>query len=357
MSKLIISILLGLTATIYAQNNPFDSLDILAKTSIYFNFGKYDITPESAIILDSFALFCNGEGIDKLSLEAHTDVRGSTKDNMLLSQKRASSTKAYLKKRISSEINFTSNELGETMPRSIDGTEAGHAQNRRVDIAAIKVFRMIKIEGQIVDQESNKGIPARIYFNTQEAKDSIETDPSGNFSKDVRDHTVVGLDVYAEGYFYETRIIKVIPSLPKLQFSLPILKANAVADINNLYFVGNQAILLKHSYPQLDKLYYFLDLNPMLKIEIAGHINAPNQDPETLSKDRFELSVRRAKMVYDFLINRGIDPKRLKYEGYGNRFMKYPKAKLEKFQKLNRRVEIKVLETGVVISKADKPKN
>ena len=87
-----------------------------------------------------------------------------------------------------------------------------------------------------------------------------------------------------------------------------------------------------------------MQVNPQLKIEIAGHINYPNSPPVEQDSWYWQLSVARAKLVYDYLLENNIDSSRIKYAGYGNTQMRYPKATSEQEQALNRRVEIRVLE-------------
>ena len=87
-----------------------------------------------------------------------------------------------------------------------------------------------------------------------------------------------------------------------------------------------------------------MQLNDTITIEIAGHINRPNYPPvDKLSWD-FKLSEKRAKMVYDYLLENNIPKERISYKGYGNFQMRYPKARSEKEQAQNRRVEIRVIE-------------
>ena len=116
-----------------------------------------------------------------------------------------------------------------------------------------------------------------------------------------------------------------------------------VADIENLYFVGDQAILLPKSEPELPKILKFMEINPKIKVEIAGHINLPNQGPVPENTCQFKLSVRRAKLVYDYLIDKGINPERIQYKGYGNSKMRFPMGVTAEQQAQNRRVEIMIL--------------
>ncbi|MEM0991433.1 MAG: OmpA family protein, partial [Bacteroidota bacterium] len=114
-------------------------------------------------------------------------------------------------------------------------------------------------------------------------------------------------------------------------------------DLKNFYFVGNQPILLKRSESELPKLLKFMQYNKDIIIEIAGHVNRPNEGPVSTQTFSYRLSVDRAKTVYDYLLANGIAINRMKYKGYGNWKMRYPNATNTEQQAANRRVEIKVL--------------
>jgi outer membrane protein OmpA-like peptidoglycan-associated protein len=70
--------------------------------------------------------------------------------------------------------------------------------------------------------------------------------------------------------------------------------------------------LKKESFVELANLIEYLNKNPTVKIEIGGHTDTRDDDAKNL-----ELSTRRAKVVYDYLIQKGIQPNRLSYKGYG----------------------------------------
>ncbi len=130
----------------------------------------------------------------------------------------------------------------------------------------------------------------------------------------------------------------------ELDVQLPPVKEGKKVDIQNLYFVGNQAILLEKSEPELPKILKFMEINPHIKIEIAGHINRPKSPPVGIESWDYDLSRRRALLVYDYLIDNGIAKDRLTYKAYGNWEMRFPNATSDNEQAANRRVEIRVLE-------------
>ena len=79
-----------------------------------------------------------------------------------------------------------------------------------------------------------------------------------------------------------------------------------------MFFDLGKATLRTESYIELNKLNDFLKNNLTLKIEISGHTDTRGDE-----KDNLKLSNDRAKAVYEYIIAKGIDAKRLSFKGYG----------------------------------------
>jgi len=83
--------------------------------------------------------------------------------------------------------------------------------------------------------------------------------------------------------------------------------------LKNVFFDNNSSTLLSNSNTELEKLAVMLNLNKQLNIEIRGHTDNVGKE-----KDNIILSEKRAKSVVDYLISKGISPKRLFYKGFGS---------------------------------------
>lgn len=115
------------------------------------------------------------------------------------------------------------------------------------------------------------------------------------------------------------------------------LKEGQVIRLKNVYFQADSASITQDSYEALNNIFDFLDANKDVIIEVGGHTNSrPQHDYAD------NLSTERAKSVMQYLVNRGIEPRRIKYKGYGKR---QPIATNNTLggRKLNQRVEIKIL--------------
>jgi outer membrane protein OmpA-like peptidoglycan-associated protein len=76
-------------------------------------------------------------------------------------------------------------------------------------------------------------------------------------------------------------------------------------------------------------------------LEVDGYCNSLT--PITSTKDPlFQLSIKRAKLIYDFLIEDGFDPARLSYKGMGNTSPRNPHPVTSEEARANMRVEIRI---------------
>ncbi|MFT4600696.1 MAG: outer membrane protein OmpA-like peptidoglycan-associated protein [Arenicella sp.] len=92
--------------------------------------------------------------------------------------------------------------------------------------------------------------------------------------------------------------------------------------------------------PALKRLLGFLAVNDEVRIDIQGHVNAP--DIENNNKVQ-KLSEDRARAVKKFLKNNGISPERIEATGFGNTEMLFEKPNSFEEEESNRRVEILIV--------------
>ena len=82
--------------------------------------------------------------------------------------------------------------------------------------------------------------------------------------------------------------------------------------IENIFYDFDKATLRPESKQALDEMVQILNDNPHISIEMAAHTDRVGTDAYNN-----DLSQRRAKSVVDYLVNAGINPERLKPQGYG----------------------------------------
>jgi len=103
-------------------------------------------------------------------------------------------------------------------------------------------------------------------------------------------------------------------------------------------FEYNQAVIKRDSYPILDAVVASLQgYEDIQLVEVAGHTDERGNDDYNL-----DLSNRRAAAVVKHLIDKGVDPKRLESQGYGET-QPILKESTQKAWAKNRRVEFLIL--------------
>ena len=288
-----------LSFSLYTYVNATDS----TKIELHFPFNKFNLTTTQANKLDSFInLFDSSNKIlTGISVYGHTDQIGSNHYNDNLSLKRANAVAIFLKQH-NINIELVNNLVGFGKRQLVTNLtdEKERALNRRVVIAFLYENKKQSVTIKKVEQKEEPisiGTPADPRPKYQKLADKI------------KDTT---------------------------------LKVGDNIELPYLLFVGGMHEFLQISYPYLDELFYVMRDNPTLEIEIQGHVCCTNeQDGLDFSTGRKNLSYARAKAVYDFLKQSGIDADRMSYKGYGHQYpITLERSEAEKTR--NRRVEIKI---------------
>jgi len=100
---------------------------------VYFDFDKYDLTPEARAILLAHAEKLKGSSV-AVRLEGHADERGSREYNMALGEKRAKAARDFLVLQGVKAASLEVVSYGEERPVATGHDEASYSQNRRVEI-------------------------------------------------------------------------------------------------------------------------------------------------------------------------------------------------------------------------------
>ena len=101
---------------------------------INFEFDSAKIKPESYGILDEAAGVLKGITDTPVEIAGHTDSKGTAAYNLKLSQRRAEAVKAYFVSKGLPASMFVIKGYGATQPVASNATEAGRAENRRIEL-------------------------------------------------------------------------------------------------------------------------------------------------------------------------------------------------------------------------------
>ena len=102
---------------------------------LLFDFGKSTLTPKTKENLNEMAKIMNDYPETDITVDGHTDSVGSDSFNQKLSEERAASVANYLAAQGISRSRITQHGYGEEKPVASNDTDAGRAQNRRVEVA------------------------------------------------------------------------------------------------------------------------------------------------------------------------------------------------------------------------------
>jgi outer membrane protein OmpA-like peptidoglycan-associated protein len=166
------------------------------------------------------------------------------------------------------------------------------------------------------------------------------------------------LDQYTNEYSYSVEqqltLMATYPTYLKMaglgyanvKVKMVVLMDPAERELNNLIRINGAFAdtyfdfsdkLTSNAFIMLDQIVKFMNRYPSLKLEVGVHSdNAGSEDAN------LKLSQKRAQMLTDYLINRGVNAKRLVARGYGGA---KPIASnfLDKDKKLNRRIDFTII--------------
>ena len=108
--------------------------------------------------------------------------------------------------------------------------------------------------------------------------------------------------------------------------------------LQNIQFEYNSSALTEGSESGIQMLLEFLQRNPELKVELAGHTDNVGSDSYNL-----KLSSERAEVVRQALVDKGVDATRLTAKGYGATRPLVPNDS-EEHQSVNRRTEMIIID-------------
>jgi len=226
--------------------------------SVYFEFDKFNLDEKQGANVVAFIKAIDTTRIETIQIFGYCDDRGKDSYNMKLSKNRANTIKTKLMSQgVKNKIIITIEGKGRIMlDEDMDNKSEARSKNRRVDVVV----------------NFKPAPPPALEPGMYNA---------------VKEKMIAGDRVYLEKILFEK----------------------------------GSSILTMSSRTELDKVAKILKKYKKLEFEIQGHICCtPTFQREAIDRGtrKRELSVNRAKSVFNYLKNKGIDVKRMTYKGYGN---------------------------------------
>lgn len=136
-----------------------------------------------------------------------------------------------------------------------------------------------------------------------------------------------------------------MPQAPVLT-GYPEIKTDENYVLKNIQFRFNDFTLLESSYSELKRLVEIMRYHKTWKVIVSGYTDDVGSDTYNL-----DLSLLRAGSVADYLIEQGIDPARIKTQGFGKQ-TPLVKGTDESSRSTNRRVELRFLKNLCLAKKS-----
>lgn len=219
------------------------------------------------------------------------------------------------------------------------------------DIVRFKIPQSVKpdpvvlVSGRVLNSRTQKPLAAIIRFDdllTRKEVGEARVNPrTGEYSIALPAGKNYGYHAAAPGYLsvnenLELVNLKEYEELKKDLLLVPIEIGESI-QLKNVFFTQSKSELKPESFPELDRLVGIMKENPTLEIEIGGHT-----DNQGLPTANLELSEKRVEAVRQYLIAKGIPPRRMIGKGYGGSKPIAPSDTEENRQR-NRRVEFKII--------------
>ncbi len=256
-------------------------------------------------------------------------------------------------------INTKNNEVGLIV--STDGHYAYFTSDREknaiggFDIYYFELYekarpkKVAMIKGEVLDDKGEPVKDATVQVSYKDSKETVEVKVNGDDGKfaaiiDLEEEQDVRVTVKKEGHSFDTKLIKKeeIAQLKKtettfideiVEMEIGEIKVGKSFTIENILFATDSYVLTEDSKFILDQFIVFLKENPTVTVTIEGHTDNQGDDARNLT-----LSENRANAVMNYLVNNGIDKKRLKAVGYGETKPKVSNSTAENRAK-NRRTD------------------
>ena len=224
-------------------------------------------------------------------------------------------------------------------------------EGRGKDIYSFMLYDSIRphfvtyMKGKVYDAANKRPLRAHILLVDLQKNEVVMDAMSGKdgyFLVCIPTNRDYALNVSRDGYLFysdhfplkgvhriEKPYIKDVPLKP--------IRVGEVMVLKNIFFEFDSYELKPESISELEYLRDLLVKNPGLRIEIGGHTDSKGSNQYNM-----ELSKQRARVVYQYLIDHGINKSRLTYKGYGETRPVSSNA-TEEGRAANRRTEIRII--------------
>ena len=237
---------------------------------VYFETDKFEVLPTETNRLLLFISKLSDIDIESISIYGFCDDRGAAEYNLILSQERANAIKAI----------FANNEISESLITNVDGK--GEILLKIVNEKDVIKIRGLNRKVEIIVKPKPK------KTKEEEAIEAKKIAEASSKKKDVPEiikdkNLKIGDKVLFENILFKTGYSTMVPKSKTVLAAI----AKSLIERDDIYFT------------------------------IQGHVCCTQLSRDAVDRKtkKRNLSVARAKFVYDYFVKKGINPKRMKYVG------------------------------------------
>lgn len=232
-------------------------------------------------------------------------------------------------------VNSEADDFGITFDRKADHPSGYFSSNRGDGRGYDHIYTFelpdlkITISGWVVDRD-DEPVPnavIRIVGNDGSNQKTIAKN-DGSFSFPLQRGVSYVMMAGAKGFLNARQSFTSDTAEEDADYAIDFVLASLTKPniVENIFYDFDKATLRPESTEALDGLVQMLNDNPNITIEMASHTDRVGTEEYNI-----DLSKRRAKSVIDYLIEHGIAPDRLQYQGYGK---SRPKVVTKRINKL-----------------------
>jgi outer membrane protein OmpA-like peptidoglycan-associated protein/tetratricopeptide (TPR) repeat protein len=201
------------------------------------------------------------------------------------------------------------------------------------------------VHGLVVDKKTQSPLSAKISLidlDNDVPMEIVYSDSiNGEYLIVLTEGRDYGLFAEAEGYLYKSENFNLTQELlnpVEVNLELEPIAIGSKIVLNNIFFEFDSYDLTKTSKVELSKILNLIETNLFKKIEIAGYTDNVGKE-----KYNLELSKKRAKSVYEYLIFNGVNKEKLTFVGHGaTKFLNNNSTPY--YRSENRRIEFIIVE-------------
>lgn len=201
------------------------------------------------------------------------------------------------------------------------------------------------IKGIVTDSKTGQALRAKIELfdiNKNEIVSLVESDSlSGQYLMVLTQGSEYALYVNRKGYLFKSLNFNYSESINldpvNININLDPVSRGSVSTLQNIFFDVDKYELKEKSITELEKVVQFMRENPLIRVEIGGHTDNTGN-----ASYNIQLSEKRAAAVYQYILDKGIEAKRLISKGYGSSKPVTSNDTVEGRQ-MNRRIDFKIL--------------